>query len=151
MIKKKAADVGSNPAGSIFHEEIVMKYIHLKIGKALIKAEIADSPLKKVKGLMFRKKLKNNEGMFFDFYRTRPGIWLFGMRFPIDIIWINSAMHVVDINKNAKPWKFWKIYEPKERARYALEVNGGFADKNNIKLWNEIKVVNKKSKIKKKR
>ena len=127
-----------------------MKYFYLKIGKVVVKAELANTAVKKVKGLMLRKKLKDNHGMLFDFGRMRPGIWMFGMRFPIDIIWINSAMHVVGINKNAKYWKFWKVYEPKERARYALEVNAGFVDRNDVRMWTEVKIL-KSSKETKKR
>ena len=112
-----------------------MKYKKINIGKASIRAEVADSFFKKVKGLMFRKSLRKNKGMLLVFSREdyHP-IWMFGMRFPIDIIWIDERMRVVNIVENSKPCLFCKTYFPKKKAKYVLEVNAGFVEKYKIRI-----------------
>ncbi len=47
--------------------------------------------------------------------------------FPIDAVWIDSKMQVVDIQKKIKPFSLfkistWKIYKPKKPAKYLLEL-----------------------------
>lgn len=96
-----------------------------------IAVEIADSYLKHMNGLMSRESMGKNSGMLFVFDReARHGIWMFKMRFPIDIIWIAKDHRIVDIAKDAKPMRGmldYKIFKPKENARYVLEVNSGVA------------------------
>ena len=50
---------------------------------------------------------------------------MFGMRFSLDILWLNAKREVVHIEKNARPWRglFW----PASRAQYVLELNAGQA------------------------
>jgi hypothetical protein len=111
------------------------------IGKTNVKAEHADNILKKFKGLSFRRNMPNDSGMLFDFRRdSYPGITTMSMLFPLDIIWIDSKSRVVHIKKNAKPMRFWEIHVPKEKARFVLEVNSGFADKNKIKVGHKVKI-----------
>ena len=94
----------------------------IKVSKKEFEVEVANSIWKKIKGLMF----KQSGNMLMDFGKdSRPGIWMFGMKFPIDIVYVNSEMKVVDV-KNAKPMSFnpltWRVYYPKEKSRYVLEV-----------------------------
>ena len=86
------------------------------------------------KGLSGRKSLGKNNGMFFDFsHKRHHGIWMFGMKFPIEIIFINDDGKVVKVYAadpiSLNP-KTWKIYYSKERVRYVLEVSrdAGFAE-----------------------
>ena len=108
-------------------------------GKLLLEhVEVAKRFWKKAKGLMFRKQMPEKTGMLFVFSREgQPGFWMFGMRFPIDIIYLNSHMQVIDIKENIKPMgphpKEWKIYFPTEACKYVLEVNAGFVEKNKIR------------------
>ncbi|MBI2543448.1 MAG: DUF192 domain-containing protein [Candidatus Aenigmarchaeota archaeon] len=110
------------------------KYSKVTIGDVEIKTEIADTPLKQMKGLMFRKHLPENEGMLFVFggedYR---GIWMMNTSIPLDIIWINGNMEIVHIEKNVQPCGiFCPVYQPDKKAKYVLEVNAGFVEKNDI-------------------
>jgi len=112
------------------------KYTTVKIEDTKIRAEIADTLLKRTKGLMFRKTLPENDGMLFifdneDYY----SFWMMSMSFPIDIIWVNKERKVVDITKDAKPCKLnCSIYKPKEKAMYVLEVNANFTEEHGIKI-----------------
>jgi len=113
------------------------KFTTVKIGNRSINAEIADTVVKKMNGLMFRKSLGEIDGMLFVFdEHNYPGIWMMNMSFPIDIIWINSSKEVVYIQKDAQPCSVTSCptYKPSEAAMFVLEVNAGFCDKHNIKV-----------------
>lgn len=100
----------------------------LRVGSALIRAEIADTPEEKALGLSGRETLGGNEGMLFVF--EKPSIysfWMKDMRFPIDIIWLDEYFRVVDISANADPSSFPRLFAPSAPAQYALEVPNGFA------------------------
>ena len=103
--------------------------------KILVKdLEIAKSVGKKTKGLMFRKELAKNSGLLMVFgYDRKHEIWMFGMRFPIDIVFIDKEKRIVEINHSVKPMgknpKTWRVYRPSKSCRYVLEVNSGIMKK----------------------
>jgi len=92
--------------------------------------ELAESSWQKTKGLMFRKEIAQGHGMLMRFSVTsNPGIWMMGMRFPIDIIFLDAHGEVVRVVENAQPlrpsWKTWKIYNPPVPSEYVLELPAG--------------------------
>ncbi len=117
------------------------EFTKVTIENNTINAELADTIPKRIKGLMFRESLPKNNGMLFIFDKeSYHGIWMMNMRFPIDIIWIDSNHKIVDIVKDAQPCKIiCPSHKPKEKAMYVLEVNAGFADKHKIKIGNIVK------------
>lgn len=132
----------------IFLAIILIKYItqpskrvEVKIGSTVVKAEVADTFAKQVKGLMFHQNLKENEGMLFIFGKeAHYEIWMMNMSFPIDIIWINNGK-VVDIKKDAQPCLLsCESYRPKDLAKYVLEVNSNFTDRHNVKIGTKVEL-----------
>ena len=99
-----------------------------------VRAEIADDNEDRMKGLMFRNKLNENEGMLFIFenedYQT---FWMKNTLIPLDIIFIDGNLQIVDI-KYALPCEEEPCvtYKSSKPARYVLEVNGGFTKRNGI-------------------
>lgn len=95
-----------------------------------IPVEVANDIASRAKGLSGRASLPENAGMLFTF--PEPGLhqfWMPDMRFPIDIIWIESGI-VVGISPDAQPETdplYPRRYSPPEPVRYVLEVNAGFA------------------------
>lgn len=87
-------------------------------------------------GLMNRKSMDDDKGMLFVY--GEEGIysfWMKNMSFDIDIIWIDSSYKVVEISSNT-PFCVedpCKIYTPKAKAQYVLEINAGLSDKLGIK------------------
>ncbi len=100
--------------------------------------EIADTPEERQIGLMQRGTLKENNGMFFIFNNEdRHSIWMKNMKFPIDIIWIDSNYNVVDVKRNAEPCvDSCEIYSPKKDAMYVLEVNVN----SNINIGDKVEI-----------
>ena len=95
--------------------------IKIKIRGKEIEAEVADNFWKRFIGLSFSKK-KNL--LFIMPYESKWSFWMFLVRYPIKIIFIDSKKRVVDI-KNAVPItmnpKTWKAYSPSKKCKYILE------------------------------
>jgi uncharacterized membrane protein (UPF0127 family) len=115
-------------------------YTEVSIGNTTVNAEIADTVLKRTKGLMGKKTLKENEAMLFVFdsegyYR----FWMMNMSIPIDIIFISKNKTVVDILKDAQPCGLsCETYTPKEKAMYVLEVKANFTERHRIKIGSKV-------------
>ena len=58
----------------------------------------------------------------------------------LDIIWIDEGYRVTDITKNALPDSFPKVFSSSKPVKYVLEMNAGFADRNNISIDNILEV-----------
>ncbi len=117
-----------------------VKSIPVQINNIKIEAEIAKTLQEKSQGLSGRILLEQTKGMLFIF--DQPGFygfWMKDMNFPIDIIWIDQNRIIVDITENLFPATFPKSFQPKSPAKYVLEVNAGFADKNKIVIGDAVK------------
>lgn len=93
----------------------------IKLGNSTIEAEIADDLIKRAIGLSLSEK----KNMFFPMpYESRWSLWMFAVRYPIKMIFIDKNKKVIDI-KNGIPIttdpKTWKVYTPKEPCKYILE------------------------------
>lgn len=133
-------------------------------GDATISVELAVSEEERTLGLGNREAIAPQAGMLFVFPRSDfHGIWMKGMRFPLDIIWLASpglsggeprglvpaptgtecaqnyekgkkCLIVVDIKENVVPESYPESFFPQKRASYVLEMNGGAARKNGITI-----------------
>lgn len=105
-----------------------------------IYAEIADNPVKRTMGLMNRSSLADNAGMLFVFDNEEArAFWMKDTLIPLDILFIDSQMNIVDI-QTMQPCKaiMCPRYTSSAPAKYALEVNAGFAEKNGVRVGNKI-------------
>lgn len=95
--------------------------------------ELAVSDYEQQTGLMHRSSMELNQGMLFVYNdeRPRPTFYMKNTKIPLDLIYINSKMNVVEINKNATPYDETPI-RANQPAQYVLEVNAGFVEKYNI-------------------
>jgi uncharacterized membrane protein (UPF0127 family) len=88
-----------------------------------IKAEIPNSPTAYEKGLAGRPCILPDQGMLFIFTRdSQYPIWMKGMKFPIDIVWITSQKTVAAIEINEKPSTYPDKFVNRIPARYVLEL-----------------------------
>lgn len=98
------------------------------IGDMTIMVEIARTSTEQKKGLSGRLSLSEGEGMLFVFdHLDRYGFWMPDMHFAIDIIWIDSDGHIVDITHDVTPESYPAVFTSSTPAQYALEVPAGSA------------------------
>jgi uncharacterized membrane protein (UPF0127 family) len=102
--------------------------VRIKKGSRTIfrNVELAKSYTGRMKGLSGRREIGSG-GLLMEFpCEGRHGIWMPGMNFPIDIIFISAGKRVVDIRHDARPMsmnpKSWKIFKPGKKAKYVLEL-----------------------------
>lgn len=113
----------------------------VKINGHIIKAEIADDPKEQALGLMFRKNLAENSGMLFIYERSaRYSFWMKNTKIPLDIIWIDEGLNIVHIEHSVPPCTQSPClsYRPPAAAKYVVEVNGGWAIKNGVKIGDTV-------------
>lgn len=94
--------------------------------KVMDKVKVADTHWKRMKGLMFGNKSEFDYALVFDLERNAhkgASVHMLFVFFPIDIVYLDSEKHVVDIVKSLKP--FTPNYTPKKRSRYFIEVPEG--------------------------
>ena len=105
-------------------------------------AEVADTEPKITKGLMWRKQMPQQNGMWFDMTNTAPeqpiAFWMKNTLIPLDILFIDDNLTIIDIKENAKPLDTTPIW-PRFRPSYVLEINGGEAKSHNIKIGDIIR------------
>ena len=102
----------------------------VRLGGEVVYVEIADDPVERGRGLSGRGRLSDGWGMIFIFEKPgRYSFWMYGMLFPLDIIWIDENGVVVYIVENAQPCDgVCESYVPDIDALYVLEVRAGFAE-----------------------
>lgn len=117
----------------------VKKEIYISIGQNRVRAEVADTYAAQIKGLGGREALAPDRAMLFVYGEPRfYGIWMKGMKFPIDILWLDKGHRIISLRERVKPSSFPDIFKPSEPASYVLEAAADFAEKNNLKIGSEI-------------
>ena len=105
----------------------------LFIKRTVLFAEIAKTSEQRTKGLQFRMYLGANKGMLFCFEREGfHAFWMKNTQLPLDIAFIDSDKRIINILQMT-PLDEGPRYVPKNKAKYALEVNHGYFDSHDIK------------------
>jgi len=103
-----------------------------------IDIEIADDSQKRETGLMYRDKMKMNQGMLFIFpTQEYQAFWMHNTQLPLDMIFVNKNSEIVTIHKDTTPFSD-QTYPSTKPALYVVEVNAGYCDMNNISVGNKI-------------
>lgn len=99
-------------------------------------ADVAETTKQRSKGLAVKDTLSESEGMLFVFPSPSDyQFWMYGMKFPIDIIWLDTNRTVVHIERELEPCdpESCPLYKPDSEALYVLETVAGFADKHGVR------------------
>ncbi len=104
-------------------------------GDLHIPVTIADTQEEQEQGLSGTVSLPENTGKLFVF--KDPGVygfWMKDMQYPLDLIWIDSSMHIIDINKDVTPQTYPNVFYPPQQVLYVLEVNSGFSTTHHMEV-----------------
>jgi uncharacterized membrane protein (UPF0127 family) len=124
---------------NVFGATEKLKTKRLVIGGQTLLVEIADTEATRTKGLMFRKSLKDTEGMLFIFDQEEElSFWMKNTFIPLSIGYFNKSKKLIDIQDMAPVASEMQTdlpsYPSKEPAMYALEVPKGWFKKNKVHL-----------------
>ncbi|MGE7758495.1 DUF192 domain-containing protein [Peribacillus sp. NPDC097895] len=109
--------------------------IHSGNRETILSVQVADTQRKREKGLMFVRKLPENEGMLFVFSEKMfDGFWMKNTLIPLSIAFLDSDGEILKI-LDMEPCKEENCptYDPELFYLYAIEVNLGWFQKNQIK------------------
>ncbi len=95
-------------------------------------AKEARSFLSRARGLMLARKPQTLVITAPDQSIEETSIHMWFMLFPIDVIWLDSRLKVVDTFERAKPWSF-RIFRPELSAKYVVECPVGSIKKTRTK------------------
>jgi uncharacterized membrane protein (UPF0127 family) len=105
--------------------------------------EVADTGEKQSLGLMFRDSMPQDHGMLFIFPSERAhSFWMKNCRFPLDILYFDKNLSLVNVVKGAKPCRSAQCpgYPSTGPAMYVLELNAGLADELELKSGDRLEV-----------
>lgn len=113
------------------------------IGEHTFSINVAKTPEELQQGLSGRNSLPTDQGMLFVFEEASSyGFWMKGMKFPLDIIFINND-RIVSISKDVKPAEENNtnppVYTPTQPVTRVLEINGGLSDEYGFKIGDQVK------------
>jgi uncharacterized membrane protein (UPF0127 family) len=114
----------------------------VSLGGVNVLADLSTTPESQSKGLAIKDSLNENEGMLFIFESPEKySFWMKDMKFPIDILWINSTGQIVHIEKNLPPCVLLlpcPSYAPNDDSLYVLEVVSNFTNKFRINVGDSV-------------
>mgnify|MGYP006259988871 CR=1 FL=1 len=117
----------------------------IKVGGKTLVVEIASTTVEQERGLMFRNSLGEDEGMLFVFNNEETRFfWMKNTLIDLSIGYFNRSGILIDIQemKSGKGIADTSLpsYASAQPAKYALEMNKGWFDKNKIKLGTKLKI-----------
>jgi uncharacterized protein len=108
-------------------------------GKTVV-AETMLRDIDQMRGMMFRDSLAKDRGMLFVHPKEENvPYWMYQVRIPLDIIWMDQQRRIVEIAANtpactSKSSRDCPSYGGHEKARYVLELAGGGAALYGLKV-----------------
>ncbi|HET7528711.1 MAG TPA: DUF192 domain-containing protein [Candidatus Saccharimonadales bacterium] len=108
-----------------------------------INVEVVKDQNELQKGLAGRTCILPDQGMLFAF--TKPGqypIWMKGMKFPIDIVWITADRKVAAIEVDESPSTYPDRFANKIPAQYVLELKANRSQELHMKIGSSVQFKN---------
>jgi uncharacterized protein len=87
---------------------------------------VADTPLARLKGLLGKSELPRGEGLLL---RPASAVHTWFMRFPIDAVFVDRDLVVVDVAAELRPWRA----AGRRGARAVLELPAGESERRGIR------------------
>jgi uncharacterized membrane protein (UPF0127 family)/CheY-like chemotaxis protein len=107
--------------------------VNLTRDECVCVCEIADRPLGRMRGLLGRSGLPAGEGLLLS---PAPAIHTAFMRFPIDALFLDANMRVLDIVERLRPWRFAST----RRARAVLELSAGECARRAVEVGDRLEL-----------
>jgi uncharacterized membrane protein (UPF0127 family) len=95
---------------------------------------VADRPVTRLRGLLGRSELPAGDGLLL---RPAPSVHTWFMRFPIDVVFLDRRLEVLDVRSEVRPWRV----AGRRGARAVLELAAGEARRRDIRPGRRLQLV----------
>ncbi|MBN1336575.1 MAG: DUF192 domain-containing protein [Deltaproteobacteria bacterium] len=103
----------------------------LEVGGHGVRAEVADTPELRARGLMYRDAIGPDEGMLFVYPASEAlSFWMENTRIPLTIAFVSASGEIVRL-RDLAPFDRTSVSSGAP-ALYALEMNRGWFDANGV-------------------
>jgi hypothetical protein len=135
----KPTSTMSQPTAYSFKKQGELRFLTQKQDfVAGLDIELAQTELQRELGLMFRDSLAANQGMLFLFDNEEVrAFWMKNTILSLDMIFINGRNEIITIHKYTTPYSE-ETYVSTGPAKYVLEVNAGYTDKQKIAVGDRV-------------
>jgi uncharacterized membrane protein (UPF0127 family) len=109
----------------------------------IIQVEVMIRQEDMMKGMMFRSEMRPGHGMLFFHQNVgSQAYWMFQVKIPLDIIWLDANRKVVEMIPNVPPCTTGPnqcpSYGGKEASKYVLELAGGMGQKYGLRVGESV-------------
>lgn len=127
-------------AGGCWAESAPAERVKLRVGSVDVSAEVADDAAEREKGLMFRRVLGADEGMWFVWPDSgRRVFWMKNTYVPLDMIFVKGGK-VVAVIADAKPLDETPL-DPGVDSSEVLEMKAGWASSHGVSVGTPVGVM----------
>ena len=98
---------------------------------------IANNIFTRIRGLLGRKSLASHEGLLIV---PCPSIHMFGMKFPLDVVFLTQENIVTDYVENIAPGKLYVAQNNFGKAYSALEISPGTIAGSGLQRGDELRI-----------
>ena len=95
---------------------------------------VAQRPFTRMKGLLGSRELPAGDGLLL---LPAPSVHTLFMRFPIDVVFLDWGLKVIDVVEGLRPWRA----AGRRRARAVLELALGEARRRDVRAGDRLKLV----------
>ena len=125
-------------------EDFNLRRVTLPDG-TVVRVETMVNQVDMTKGMMFRNSLPEGRGMLF--IHREPGknaYWMYQVKIPLDLIWMDVNGNVTEIVENAPPCdkvaSQCPTYGGQTESQIVLELPGGYARKHGVQVGSVIRL-----------
>ncbi|OUV90719.1 MAG: hypothetical protein CBD09_02285 [Puniceicoccaceae bacterium TMED149] len=113
-------------------------FVELQLGDVTFYAQIAVTKNELAQGLMHRDSLKANHGMLFVFEAPiKASFWMKNTQIPLDIAYFDELGRFLEYYQ-LYPFDETPVISKSERIKYALEMNQGWFEANDINSYERL-------------
>lgn len=107
--------------------------VNITRGDAVCVGELADRPLRRMRGLIGRRELPAGEGLLLS---PAPAIHTGFMRFPIDAVFLDCDLRILRVVERLRPWRV----ASEHRARAVLELSAGECARRGVEVGDLLEI-----------
>jgi uncharacterized membrane protein (UPF0127 family) len=120
-----------------FDKNEIQKF-EIQVGEKKLLLELAITPEKREKGLMYRDDLQSGEGMLFVFEQPQPmRFWMKNTKIPLDIGYFGADGRLKEVHRG-QPFDLSGMPSSSNSLQFVIELNAGEYKKLGIRMSDKI-------------